>query len=154
MKLLCGLMVLACAPAALAGNGAAIPKEKVTGFVAEKLDVTTLPSPIRPKPEKRKKTFGDYGYMTKLVDEKQILAEATPGGAQIHISILELKPSAIYVCIESQGQNETSGHFQRVVLLKMKNASGFLKGRESSREFDACPEIGADDAAGDSYGGG
>jgi hypothetical protein len=154
MKLLCGLMVLACAPVALAGNGAAIPKEKVAGFVAEKLDVTTLPSAIRPKPAKKKKTFGDYGYVTRVLDEKQILAEATPGGAQIHIRILELKASAIYVCVEGQGPKATSGQIQRVVLLKMKNANGFLKGRESSRQFDVCPAIGDDDPAGDSYGGG
>ncbi len=76
MKLLCGMMALACAPVALAGNGAALPKEKVAEFVAEKLDVTTLPSAIRPKPEKSKKTFGDYGYVIKLVNEKHILAEA------------------------------------------------------------------------------
>jgi hypothetical protein len=151
MKLLCGLMALACASVALAGNGAAIPKEKVAEFVADKLDVTTLPSTIRPKPEKRKKTFDDYGYMTKLVDEKQILAEATPGGAQINIRILELKASAIYVCVEGKGQKATSGQVQRVVLLKMKSANGFLKGRESSREFDVCPVIGADDSAGGSY---
>ena len=154
MKLLCGLMALAYAPAALAGNGAAIPKEKVAEFVAERLDVTTLPSAIRPKPQKSKKTFGDYGYVTKLVDEKQILAEATPGGSQINIRILELKVSAIYVCVEGQAQNATSGHIQRVVLLKMKNATGFLKGRESWRDFDVCPVIGADDSGGDSYGGG
>lgn len=153
MKLLCGLMVLTCAPVAFAGNGAAIPKEKVAGFVAEKLDVTTLPSAIRPKPEKGKKTFGDYGYMTRLADEKQILAEAAPGGAQIDIRILELRASKIYVCVEGQGQNATSGHIQRVVLLKMKNADGFLKGRESSREFDVCPVIGGgDDSAASSYG--
>ena len=152
MKLLCGLMALACAPVAFAGNGAAIPKEMVAEFVAEKLDVTTLPLSIRPKPQRSKKTFGDYGYMTKLVDEKQIHAEATPGGAQIHIKILEVKSSEIYVCVESHGQNETSGHFQRVVLLKMKNANGFLRGRESSRDFDVCPVIGADDSAASSYG--
>lgn len=146
-------MALACAPVAFAGNGAAIPKENVAGFVAEKLDVTTLPSGIRPKPEKGKKTFGDYGYVTRLVDEKQVLAETTPGGPQIHIRILELEGSAIYACVESQGQNATSGHIQRVVLLKMKNASEFLKGRESSREFDVCPVIGgADDSASSSYG--
>ncbi len=86
------------------------------------------------------------------MDEKQILAETTPGGAQIYIRILELKASAIYVCVEGQGQNATSGDIQRVVLLKMKNANGFLKGRESSREFDVCPVIGADDSATNSYG--
>ena len=152
MKLLCGLMALACVPVALAKNRAELPKEKIAEFVAEKLDVTTLPSTIRPKPEKKKKTFGDYGYATKLADEKQILAEATPGGAQIHIRILELKASAIYVCVEGQGQNATSGHVQRVVLLKMKNANAFLKGKESSKEFDVCPVIGADDSATNSYG--
>ena len=52
-------MALACAPVALAGNGAAIPKENVAEFVSKKLDVTTLPSKIRPKPDKKKKTFGD-----------------------------------------------------------------------------------------------
>jgi hypothetical protein len=154
MKLLCGLMALACAPAALAGNGAPIPKESVVGFVAEKLDVTTLPSATRPKPQKSKKTFGDYGYVTRQVDEKQIHAETAPGGAQINITILELKASAIYVCVEGQRQKATSGQIQRVVLLKMKNANGFLKGRESSREFDVCPVIGDGDSTGDSYGGG
>ena len=43
MKLLCGMMALACAPVALAGNGAAIPKEKVAEFVAERLDVQRFP---------------------------------------------------------------------------------------------------------------
>jgi hypothetical protein len=91
--------------------------------------------------------------MTKLVEEKQIVVEATPGGAQISIRILELKGSAIYVCVESKGQKATSGQIQRVVLLKMKNANGFLKARESSREFDVCPAIGgADDSGTSSYG--
>ena len=76
-------MALACVPAGLAGNRATLPKEKVAEFVAEKLDVTTLPASIRPKPEKRKKTFGDYGYMTQFVDESQIHAEATPGGRKL-----------------------------------------------------------------------
>jgi len=152
MKLLCGLMALACVPAGLAGNRAAVPKEKITEFVAEKLDVTTLPPSIRPKPEKRKKTFGDYGYMTRLGDERQIHAEATPGGAQINIRILEQKASEIYVCVEGEGRKE-SGRVQRVVLLKLKNANGLLKGRESWKEFDGCPVIGgADrDSASNSY---
>jgi hypothetical protein len=156
MKLLCGLTALACVPVALAGNRAALPKEKIAEFVAEKLDVTTLPSSIRPKPVKRKKTFGDYGYMARLVDERQINAEATPGGAQINIRILEQKESEIYVCVEGQGQNAGRGHVQRVALLKLKNANGLLKGRESWKEFDGCPVIGgADrDSAADSYGGG
>ena len=144
MKLLCGLMALACVPAGLAGNRATLPKEKVAEFVAEKLDVTTLPASIRPKPEKRKKTFGDYGYMTQFVDESQIHAEATPGGTQINIRILEEETSEIYVCVEGEGRME-SGRVQRVVLLKLKNANGLLKGRESWKEFDGCPVIGGAD---------
>ena len=153
MKLLCGLMALACVPVALAKNRAELPKEKIAEFVAEKLDVTTLPASIRPKPEKKKKTFGDYGYMTRLVDERQIHAEAKPGGAQINIKILEQKASEIYVCVEGQGQKESSGHIQRVLVLKLKDPNGLLKGRESSKGFEGCPVMGgADrDSTADSY---
>ena len=103
MKQLCGLTALACVPVALAGSRVALPKARIAEFVAEKLDVTTLPASIRPKPEKRKKTFGDYGYVTRLLDESQIHAEAAPGGAQIDIKILEQKASEIYVCVDRQG---------------------------------------------------
>ncbi len=152
MKLLCGLMALACVPAGLAGNRATLPKEKVAEFVAEKLDVTTLPASIRPRPEKSKKTFGDYGYRTQFVDESHIHAQATPDGTQINIRILEEKTSEIYVCVEGEGRKE-SGRVQRVVLLKLKNANGLLKGRESWKEFAGCPVIGgADrDSASNSY---
>jgi hypothetical protein len=40
-----------------------------------------------------------------------------------------------------------------VFLLKLKNADGLLKGRESSKGFAACPAIGGVDAEfADSYG--
>jgi hypothetical protein len=151
MKLFCGVLALACVPVALAKNNAAIPSEKVAEFVVEKLDVTTLPSSIRPKPEKKKKTFSDYGYVTRRVEEKGALVEATPGGAQIKIRILEQKASEIYVCVQGPGQNSGSGQIQRVFLLKFKNADGLLKGRESWKEFDGCPAIGGADS--DSHGG-
>jgi hypothetical protein len=64
-KLLCVLLTLAAVPAALAGNNAPLQKDKVAEFVAEKLDVTTLPASIRPKPQKNKKTFSDYGYVMR-----------------------------------------------------------------------------------------
>ena len=153
MKLMCGVMALACVPVALASSNVPYPKENVVEFVVEKLDVTTLPSIIRPKPEKRKRTFGDYGYATRQLDEKQALVEA-PGGAQIDIRILEQKTSGIYVCVEGPGTNASSGQFQRVFLLKLKNANGLLTGREVVKEFDGCPAIGADPASvADSYGG-
>jgi hypothetical protein len=154
MKVFCGVLALACVPVALARNNAVVPSEKVAEFVVEKLDITTLPSSIRPKPEKKKKTFSDYGYVTRRVEERDAVVEATPGGAQINIRILEQKESQIYVCVQGPGQNASSGRLQRVFLLKLKNADGLLKGRESWKEFSGCPVIGVDPAsAGDSYGG-
>jgi hypothetical protein len=154
MKVLCGLVCLACVPLALATNSTDIPSEKVAEFVVEKLDVTTIPSALRPKPEKGKKTFGDYGYVTRQLDEKEAVVETTAGGAQINIRVLEQKCSGIYICVQGRGKNASSGQFQRVLLLKLKNANELLKGRESSKEFDGCPVIGADPApAPDSYGG-
>jgi hypothetical protein len=153
MKLMCGVMALACVPVALASSSVPYPKENVAAFVVEKLDVTTLPSTIRPKPEKRKRTFDDYGYATRQLDEKQALVEA-PGGTQINIRILEQKTSGIYVCVEGPGKHASGGQFQRVFFLKLKNADGLLKGREAVKEFDGCPAIGADPASvAGSYGG-
>jgi len=146
-------MALACVPVALAAKNVSYPKENVAEFVAEKLDVTTLPPTIRPKPEKGKKTFGDYGYVTQQLDEEQALVEATPGGSQINIRILEQKTSGIYVCVGGPAKEVTGGQIQRVFLLKLKNANGLLKGGESSKQFAGCPVIGVDPAATDSYGG-
>ena len=63
MKLLYGAIVLTGAPLLLAGNDAVYPTEKIAAFVFEKVDVTTLPPEIQPKPEKEKKTFEDYGSL-------------------------------------------------------------------------------------------
>jgi hypothetical protein len=153
MKVLCGILALACVSTAEAGNNAPLPKDDVTGFVAAKLDVTTLPSSIRPKPRASKKTFSDYGYATQQTDGKQNLVEATPDGAQISITILEQNASAIYACVQASRQTPAGGSVQRVVLLKLKNADGFLKGRESFKEFSGCPVLGGASGSGDSYGG-
>jgi hypothetical protein len=155
MKLLSGLLALACVPAVLAGNNAPLPKDNVAEFVAEKLDITTLPSSIRPKPQKSKKTFADYGYAVQQIDDKQKLVEATPAGSQINISILEQNDSGIYVCVKGPGQSANGGPVQRVLLLKLKNADGLLKGRESWKEFSGCPALGGDspDSSAGSYGG-
>ncbi|HXC87237.1 MAG TPA: hypothetical protein VNU23_05580 [Candidatus Cybelea sp.] len=155
MKLLSGLLTLACVPAVLAANNAPLPKDNVAEFVAQKLDVTTLPSSIRPKSEKSKKTFADYGYALQQIDEKQKLVEATPEGSQIYIRILEQSDSGIYVCIKSPGQTANNGPIQRVLLLKLKNADGLLKARESWKEFSGCPVLGGDgpDSSAGSYGG-
>ena len=104
MKLFCGVMALACVPAAFGGNNVPYPKEKVAEFVVEKLDVTTLPSAIRPKPEKGKKTFGEYGYVARQLNENEVL-EAGPGDSQINIKVLEQEPAGIYVCVDGQSKD-------------------------------------------------
>jgi hypothetical protein len=52
--------------------------------------------------------------------------------------------------LNGQAKNQSGSRVQRVLLLKAKNADGVLKGREASKEFDACPVIGSGT---DSYSG-
>jgi len=153
MKMLCGIIALASASVAVANNAPSLPKDKVTKYVVENLDVTTLPSGLRPKPDHGKKTFSDYGYATTSLDENQAVV-ATPAGKQINIKILEQKSSEIYVCVAGPGPNAANGQVQRVFLLKLKNSGSLLKGRESWKEFDACPVMGGTDhdSTADAYG--
>ena len=154
MKILCGMIALATTSAALANNTASYPKDQVTKFVVENLDVTTLPTGIKPKHDHGKKTFSDYGYATSSLDGNQAVV-ATPTGTQINITILEQKSSEIYVCVSGAGEKTSSAKIQRVFLLKVKNSGSLLKGRESWKEFNACPVIGGTDhdSTADSYGG-
>jgi hypothetical protein len=142
MKVLCGLIVLTCVSLALARNNAAYPMQKVAEFLVEKLDVTTLPPEIQPKREKGKKTFEDYGYVTRKLDEKGVLLEAPHKGSQIAIRVLEQTAHGIYVCVDAQGLNTRNGRFQRMRLLERKNANELLQSRESWKEADGCPAIG------------
>jgi len=150
MKLLYGVIGLAFAPLVFAGNDAAYPTEKIAAFVFEKVDVTTLPSAIRPKLVKSKKTFGDYGYAARKVDEKKALLDSPQGAAKISIEVLEAQKSGIFVCLNSQTSGKSGTQFQRVLLLKLKD--GFLKGRETWKEFDNCPVIGGGDQDSSSSG--
>jgi hypothetical protein len=59
IEVILAVSALAYAPLALAGGRAAYPSEKVAAFVVEKLDATSLPSAIRPRKEKGKKTLAD-----------------------------------------------------------------------------------------------
>src|SRR5262249_58953411 len=83
MKLFCGVIALACVPVALAKDNAAYPTKKVAEFVIQKLDVATLPASIRPKRDKSRKTFGDYGFVTRQLGEKDARIEAASGDSQI-----------------------------------------------------------------------
>jgi len=155
MKFLTGLFALAFVPAVFAANNAPLPKDNVTEFVADKLDITTLPASLRPKSQKSKKTFADYGFVVQQLDDKQALLEATPAGAQINIRILEQNTSALYVCVRTSSQDANSSPIQRVLLLKLKDADGLLKGRESWKEFSGCPVLGGadSDSSSSGYGG-
>jgi len=156
MKTICGVLLLVWMPVAVAKSEKAYPKEKVAEFVVQRLDATSLPLAIRPKRGKGKKTFGDYGYLTRKLVDKEALVEAPQGGSQITISVLEENKSGIYVCFNGEAQKQGRSQIQRVFLLTLKNGNGLLKGRESWKEFDSCPVIGGadSDAAADSYGGG
>lgn len=146
MKTMAGIFLLMCIPLAAAKNGKAYPKEKVAEFVIEKLDITSIPAAIRPKQQKGKKTFGDYGYTTVKVEEKETLVENARSHSQIAITVLEEKESAIYVCLSGRQQNQGNSQIQRVFLLKLSNGNERLKGRESLKEFESCPVIGGSDS--------
>ena len=143
MKLLYGAVALAFAPLVFARNDAPYPSEKIAAFVFEKVDVTTLPSAIRPKAVKSKKTFADYGYVAREVDERKALLDSPQGAPKISIEVLEAQKSGIFVCVNSQASGKSNAKFQRVLLLRLKD--GLLKGRETWKEFDACPVIGGGD---------
>jgi len=142
MKILCGVMILASASVTLARNSApAYPTIKVAEFVVEKLDATTIPYAMRPKKEKGKKTFSDYGYATRQVDDKEALVEARPG-RRVAIRVLQQDQAGIYVCVNGVGKNAGDERIQRVLLLQWKGPDGLLKGRESSRDFNSCQVMG------------
>jgi len=153
MRIFCGVMILASASVALARNSApAYPTEKVAEFVVEKLDVNTIPYVMRPKKDKGKKTFSDYGYVTQRADEKEALVEAAPG-RRVAVRVLEQAQDGIYVCIDGLGKKASDGRIQRVLLLQWRGPDGLLKGKESSKNFNSCQVIGGldDVTAGSSY---
>ena len=151
-KVLLVVVALSCSPLVVAGNEAAYPKEEVAAFVVEKLDLTSLPSAFRPKKEKGKKTLADYGFTAQRMDENEAIIEAAGGVRRLAIKVLDQKSSGIYVCVTEPGENGADPKTQSVVLLKRKNPNTLLKGRESFREFAACPVIGGSDLETNSYG--
>lgn len=146
---------LSYAPLALAGNKAAYPNKNVAQFVVENLDVTSLPSATRPKKEKAKKTFADYGFTAQSIAEHEVVLEAPGATTKLSIKILSQQSSGIYVCLAQPVQNGDEAKTQSVFLLKRKDSTVLLKGRESFREFAACPVIGGSeqDSGASAYGG-
>jgi hypothetical protein len=150
-KAVLAIVALSYAPLGVAGNKAEYPNERVAEFVIEKLDVTSLPSTFRPKKEKGKKTFADYGFTVETVDETEAVIEAAGGVKRLAIKVLDQKPSGIYVCLAEPGENGGQAKAQSVLVLKRNDPSALLKGRESFREFAACPVIGGSDSTANSY---
>jgi hypothetical protein len=150
-KVLLAVVALSYAPLGVAGNKAEYPNEKVAEFVVEKLDVTSLPSAFRPKKEKGKKTFADYGFTMQTVDENEAVIEAAGGVRRLAIKVLDQKSSGIYVCVAEPGENGGPAKTQSVILLKGKDSNALLKAHESWQEFAACPVVGGSDSTTNSY---
>ena len=148
MKMMAAVMILACVPVAVAKNNAVYPNGKLAEFVVAKVDVTSFPAAIRPKPTKGKKTFSDYGYVTERIDDREAVVRAPQGSSEIALSVLEESQSGLYVCVSGKTQGQNGGQIQRVYLLKANGADGLLKGREASKEFDACPVSGGEGTSG------
>jgi hypothetical protein len=79
---------------------------------------------------------GDISHLSK--PEEFDTVDQIPKSAS-----LEAQKSGIFVCVNSQASGKSGAKFQRVLLLKLKD--GLLKGRETWKEFDACPVIGGGD---------
>jgi hypothetical protein len=150
-KVALAIVALSYAPLGVAGNKAEYPNEKVAEFVIEKLDITSLPSTFRPKKEKGKKTFADYGFTVQTVDENEAVIEAAGGVRRLAIKVLDQKSSGIYVCVAEPGETGGQAKVQSVLVLKRNEPSALLKGRESLRGFAVCPVIGGSDPMAHSY---
>jgi hypothetical protein len=151
-KTVFGFAILGCVPIVAMGNSALYPTEKVTEFVIEKLDLTSLPAEFRPQKEKGKKTFADYGFTSQKLEESNAVLQKTGSDTRLSVKILEQKPSGIFVCVSETEQPGGAPETQRVLFVKRKSANDLLKGRESFREFTGCPAIGEDEAS--EYSGG
>jgi len=150
-KAVLAIVALSYAPLGVAGNKAEYPNVKVADFVIEKLDVTSLPSTLRPNKEKGKKTFADYGFTVQTADETEAVIEAAGGVKRLAIRVLDRKSSGIYVCVAEPGESGGPAKTQSVLVLKRNDPSALLKGHESFREFAACPVIGGSDSTATSY---
>ena len=150
-KILLVLIPLSCAPLVMARNKAAYPSENVATFVVDKLDLTSLPSAFRPKKEKGKKTFADYGFQSQVVDENNARLTAAGGVRSLTITVLEHNSDGIYVCLAGLDRNRDEARTQSAIHLKWNDRTASLKGSTAFREFASCPAIGTEDSAASSY---
>ncbi len=97
IKVVLALAALSYAPPTVAGDKDVYPKERVAEFIVEKLDLTSLPAALRPKKEKGKKTFADYGFTARGMDEAETIIQAAGGTRKLSIKVLDQRSSGIYV---------------------------------------------------------
>ena len=145
IKVVLALAALSYAPLTVAGDKDVYPKERVAEFIFEKLDVTSLPAALRPKKEKGKKTFTNYGFSAQEAGERETIIQAVSGKRKLSFKVLDQSSSGIYVCITEPGQIAGQAKMQTVFLLKRNDPNTLLKGRESWREFASCPVVGVTD---------
>jgi hypothetical protein len=145
MEILVAGAALVGASVAVAGGNAGYVGEKAASMVVQKLDATSLPDAFRPKKEKGKKTLEEYGFTVQTAGENYVLLTGGDGRS-LSINILQQGGSGIYACFGEQSKAGGAAETQSVVLLKWKESTGLLKGRESWKKFDACPVIGGEEA--------
>ena len=148
VKLTLAAAVLGYMPWAIAGEKVSYPTERLATFVIDNLDVTSLPSAFRTKKEKGKKTFADYGYTTRNLDDKQVVVQALSDGDTLSIKVLEQSASGIYACVAKVAHEGSNPTAQSVIFMKRKESSTLLKGSESSRAFENCPVLPAIESSG------
>ena len=103
-KVLLAVVALSYAPLGVAGNKAQYPNERVAEFVIEKLDVTSLPSAFRPKKEKGKKTFSDYGLTAQRMGENEAVIRSPDGTKRLAIKVLDRSPQESTYVFQSLGK--------------------------------------------------
>jgi hypothetical protein len=154
IEVLVAVAAMACASVVLSAEDAPYPKEKLAAFVVEKLDVTSLPTVYRPKKQKGKRTLTDYGYTVQKLEETEALVKEAGGTRRLAIKILQEGSAGIYACMAEPVRDGGDPKAQSVILLKRKDSSELLKGRETFREFKSCPAIDASADNSSAYGGG
>lgn len=146
-----GLALLCGAPLAMAGPKTAYPGDNVAQFVVDKLDATSLPSPFRPKKEKGKKTFADYGFQAQAVHQDDAVINSASDGKRISIKVLERNAEEIFVCLAEPNGDGKQAEALSVVKLKWNNHDALLKSSTTFREFAACPVPAEGEAPASNY---
>ena len=145
-KVLLAVVAMSYSPLVVARNEAAYPKEKVAAFVVEKSGFDFTPVSVPAEEGKRKEDT--YGLRIHSAEDGRKRSHHRGAGSSEEvgeIKVLDQKSSGIYVCVAEPGENGGDTKAQSVVLLKRKNPNSLLRGRESFREFSACPGIGGSD---------